>query len=150
VVRSSGTRARTDNLPLFLGRPMLASIDLLKATKLKDVVFRPKSWSVKWITMALQTLTPKHRDVRHITIRVPYNLTVAGTDADIRRAVGETGYGQWLDLDHSLVQFWEARSICPKVVCTTGTRGEQGTRDFFGCLLPEITRRRIVVIDLAG
>ena len=144
MVRSSGTRARADNSPLFLGQPMRASIDLLMATKLKDVVFRPKSWSIKWITMALQSITPKHRDVRQITIRVPYTLTNAGTDANIRQVVGETGYGQWLDFDCLLVQFWEARSICPKVVCATGTGEEQSTRDFFGCLLPEITKRGII------
>jgi hypothetical protein len=48
-----------------------ASIDLSKATKLKDVVFQPRSREVEWVTMALQTITSKHRDLRQISIHMP-------------------------------------------------------------------------------
>ena len=52
----------------------------------------------------------------------------------------------WLDLDHLLVQFWESRSIRPKVVCPIPKEGKQSAcmGDSIGCLLPEIVGRGII------
>jgi hypothetical protein len=72
--QSDLVRVCTDNLLLFLDGSEPASIDLSKATKLKDVVFQPKSWSVEWITTALRTITPKHRDLRQISIHDPCSV----------------------------------------------------------------------------
>jgi hypothetical protein len=55
-------------------------------------------------------------------------------------AIGDTVLGQWLDLDRLLVQFWESRSIRPRVVCSM----EQNRSDCVGCLLPEITKRGLI------
>jgi len=54
------------------------SFDLSKATRLRDLVFRPESQSVEWITMALQTITPEHQDLQRVSIHIPYHLTFFG------------------------------------------------------------------------
>ena len=126
-----------DALLLLLDGSRSGSIDLSRATKLKDVVFRPTSRTVEWITTTLQTTTPKHRDLRHITIHMPDYLTLPSILADIRGAVGAVGYGEWLDLDRLLVQLWESRSIHPRIGSVKG----QDVRDLVGYLLPEIAKR---------
>ena len=110
------------------------SINLSKATRLKDMVFRVESRSIEWVTMTLQTITPEHRDLQQISICVPYYLTLFEVGANVRQTIGELICGHWLGLDHLLVQFWESRLIRPRVGCT----------DCIGSLLPEITRRGIM------
>ena len=131
-----------DQLP-FLAKPGTPSIDLSKATMLKDVTFRVRSQSVEWITMVLQTITPKHRDLRQISIYLSFYLIITMGSSD-RQTVGETIYGQWSDFDSLLVRFWESHSIRPRVISTTPTREERVARDFVEWLLPEVTRRGIV------
>ena len=126
----------TDNLLLFQVGP--ATIDLSKAIKLQDVIFRPDFPSVKWITAALQTTTPKHRELQKITIRVPYSSTFPDNVDTVERS---TTFGEWMDLDRLLVQFWESRSTHPKVECTTWQGWNGSMRGFFDCFLPELTRR---------
>ena len=125
---------------MFLGESGSTSIDLSKATKLKDVAFQPNSWNVWWVTTALRTITPNHQDLRHLSIQTPQDPNLAGAAADPGQTVGETIDRQWSDLDLLLVQFWELRSIRPEVTYPTGQR----MRDFVGNLLPEITKRGIV------
>jgi hypothetical protein len=134
----------TDNLLPFPDELVLPSVDLSKATKLKDVVFQPGLRRVEWVIKALQTITPEHRDLRQLMIHIPRNLTVVGFVANCEEAVGEQAHGQWLDLDRLLVQFWESRSIRPKVVYTAGL----GMRNFVESLLPEIIKRGVVDVDL--
>ena len=55
---------RTDNLIKYPVEPGLASTDLSRRVKLKDATVRVKSRSVKWITIALQTITPEHQGFR--------------------------------------------------------------------------------------
>jgi hypothetical protein len=129
----------TDNLLPFPDELVLPSVDLSKATKLKDVVFQPGLERVEWVIKALQTITPEHRDLLQLTIDIPCNLTAIGFVAN-GEAIGELAHGQWLDLDRLLVQFWESRSIRPKVVYTVGF----GMKDFVGSLLPEIMKRGVV------
>ena len=131
----------TYGLHLFLGESLaLAPIDLSKATKLKDVVFRPNSRSVEWVVGTFRTITPKHQDLRQITIHMPYYTVRTGRSGGIRHAIRKTNSGEWWDVDSLLVQFWESRSIRPKVICTT----KQGMEDSIGRLLPEITGRGII------
>ena len=146
-VRASGIHVRTDNLLLFLGEPGIASIDLSKATKLKEVVFGLDSWSVKWITTALQTITPEHQDIRQILIHIPYHLFFYTSIGQVTRMASSEG---WLDLDRLLVQSWESRSIQPTAICATRREAEYNTRFCVTHLLPEITRRGMIVIDLVG
>ena len=93
--------------------------------------------------MTLQTMTPKHRDLRQISIDLPFHLVIS-VGPNAWQTTGETIYGQWLDFDHLLVQFWESRSIRLRVMSTMSTREERAVRDLIGRLLPEITRRGIV------
>jgi hypothetical protein len=46
-------RPHRDSLLPFPGNPGSAPVDLSKAMKLKDVVFRPGIWRVGWVTEAL-------------------------------------------------------------------------------------------------
>ena len=92
--------------------------------------------------MALQNITPEHRDLRQISIRIPYHLPSFG--AGIGEIIGELACREWLELDHLLVQFWESRSIRPKVGCVRLGKNPQRTEYSIGCLLPEITKRGIV------
>jgi len=51
-------------------------INLFKATKLKNAVFRctgVSSLTSEWLIMILQTITHKHQDLRQILIHTPYS-----------------------------------------------------------------------------
>jgi len=100
--------------------------------------------------MELRSITPKHHDLQQISIYLPHYVLLAGADTDTRQFVGEVIYGQWVDLDRVLVQFWESHSIRPRVVCTEPTREERAVRSFVGCLFPEITRRGIIDLLIGG
>jgi hypothetical protein len=133
------------NLLVFLGEAGPASINLSKAIKLKDVIFRLNSWSVQWVITVLQTISPEHRDLRQIAVWPSYYLTLFGFGGNVRRALGEVDYGEWLDLDRLLVQLWESYSIWPvAAVFTKQVEGTDCMRDCIGCLLPEITNRGII------
>ena len=94
--------------------------------------------------MALQTITAEHRDLQQISIHLPSYLTFANIGADIRKMLGEVVSQLWFDLDHLLVQFWELRSIRPKVGRAGPVEEGQNIEYCLECLLPEITRRGIV------
>lgn len=146
LVRPLNFRVRIDVSPPFLTGSKPTLIDLSKATRLKDVTFRVNFLHiVDWITTELQTLTPEHQDLRQISICVPYNMSFAGFGARVRRVISDATYGQWLDLDRLMIQFWELRSIRPMVTCTKPA-GMQSMRDCIECLLPEVTR--IGIMDL--
>ena len=130
------------NLTPFPVGPEQGSFNLSNATKLRHVVFRPIWQTVEWITVALQTITPQHRDFRQISIYVPYHSTPH--DAEIVQSLGESIRRQWLDLDRLLVQFCESRSIRPRVGCVRQGEKCENTEYFVGCLLPEMTKRGIV------
>ena len=133
-----------DNLPLTIAEPRSGQIGLSRAAGLKDVTFRVSAQTVGWVTMALRTITPEHRDLGQISICLPHNLTFVNVGADIRRSLGETTSRRWSDLDRLLVEFWESRSIRPRVGCATHEQ-EVGSMEYcVGCLLPEITKRGIV------
>ena len=140
-VRAFSIRVHTDNLLLFPGQPGPNSIDLSKATKLKNVVFQLDSWSVGWIVTALQTITPKHRDLRQITIQVSHHLICLVLCGSISLNVGEEIRGQWLDLDRLLVQFWESRSIRSKL---RSGYAKYGVGNCVHGFLPEGRRRKVV------
>ena len=135
-------RVCADSLLQFPGGPEWPWVDLSKATRLREVVFRPRSRTVKWITTALQSAV-SNPHLRETEIHVPYFLTFLDVGVDVRLAIGEGLFRQWLDLDRFLVQSWGSRSIPPKVIHTT-RRGVSDVRDYIGCLLPEVTRRGIV------
>ena len=125
-----------DNLVLSLGKLGSTLFNLSKATKLRGAVFRPGSLSVEWIITILQTITPEHQDLRHVSIYLPRHLPSTYAGVHIRRSVGEEIYWQWLDLDHLLVKFWGSHLIRPKV--------EQNTRYYIERLLPLVTSLGVI------
>jgi len=131
-------------LPLLvkLGKP---SIDLSKATTLKDVAFLVRSRNVEWVTMALRTITSKHRDLQQISIYLPVPMTTS-IGYNVRETIGKTTYRQWSDLDCLLVQLWESRSIRPRITSEYPVTQWEVVGDFVGRLLPEMTR--IGTVDL--
>ena len=55
-----------------------------------------------------------------------------------------------MDLDRLLVEFWELRSIRPKITNGSTPRNDEKKGfmiDCVGCLLPEITKRGIIDLD---
>ena len=112
-----------------------AVLDLSRATKLQDVDFLSASLNIRWITAAIRTTTPKHRDLRKISIHVPYSKTSFDT---VKRSAN---YQEWLDLDRLLVQIWESHSTSLRVICTTQLGQPEGMIGLADCLLPELTRR---------
>ena len=112
---------------------------------MKNVVFRVSTESVGWVTTALQTITPEHRDLRGISIRMPRSLVFGGVGPDTVHSLGVAIYRRWSDLDRLLVEFWESRSIRPRVGCR-GLGAMQWDMDYcIEYLLPEITRGGIAV-----
>jgi len=130
---------------LFLAESRSTLIDLSKAAGLKDVVFRVGPKSVGWVTTALHTITPKHRNLRRISICMPRDLALGGAGSDIIQSLGEAASRRWSDLDRLLVKFWESRSIRPRVGYELGLAKNQENMDYsIGRLLPEVTKRGIV------
>jgi hypothetical protein len=103
------------------------------------VTFLLNSWSVKWIIPTLQTLTPKHRDLRQIAIKIS-TIASSYVDLNLSWTIEEASYEQWLDLDRFLVQFWESRSIRPKIVSVAELRMGDHIQRF----LPEVKRSGIL------
>ena len=90
--------------------------------------------------MTLQTITPKHRDLRQITIGMTDHFVPVGVGANFENTVEEPVRRRWLDLDRLFVRLWESRSIHPRIVFTK----KQDMRDRIGYLLPEITKGGII------
>ncbi|KAF9645554.1 hypothetical protein BDM02DRAFT_495077 [Thelephora ganbajun] len=130
------------SIPLAQKDPWTASIDLSKAIKLKEVVFRSKTLHVNWLVLALQTITSEHRCLHHISIHVHFRPFFIDDPVNVRQTVGEEIYRQWMDLDRILVRSWESYGIRPKVVYSEAG-GEKETT-CIGSLLPEITERGII------
>ena len=107
-------------------------LDLSKATKLKDLLFRCGGSNVQWIAMALRTVQSKH--LQQITIH---------PCAASARLSGEPVPQEWQDLDRTLLQFWTSHSIRPKIVYDPG-KGVNDIRGLAPSLLPELTRRGAV------
>lgn len=94
--------------------------------------------------MTLQTITSKHLDLRQIRVYAPDGFSRIRAGADVKQAVGEVVYRQWIDLDNLLAQLWESHSIRTKVLCAmVGKRG-QNSKHSIGFLLPEITNRGLI------
>jgi hypothetical protein len=108
------------------------------------VVFLPVSLRVEWINLALQTITPKHRDLRQISIHLPYDRALASVGVGVRQNIGEPVCAQWLELDRLLVQFWESHRIRPKITYIAPRMENKEIGECMGCLLPEIMKRRVI------
>ena len=143
-VRSFDNPTRADGLLWLLVGPGSASVDFSRATRLRDVSFLCGRLGAEWVSMALRTVTPSHRNLQQISLsvpHVPYDTTLdLANPADVRRAIGEVIYEQWLELDRVLVQLSESHSIRPKVLYYASAGKDEGLRSWVGSLLPETTR----------
>lgn len=118
------------------GIPHVASIDFSRAKSLKQVAFWLGALDDVWITLALKTLTPNHRDLHQISIYIPVNRFLK------TRLAMEEIHRQWADLDHFLVQLWESNAIHTRVIYRL--KGEKEARECVRGLLPEMTKRGTV------
>ena len=147
-VRLFSLGVETDGLLPFPGGSTRSSVDLSRATRLRDAQFDCGDPSAKWIAIALQTVTSRHRDLRQIGICI-YGLIFDDPSTDIRQMVGEVVYREWLDLDRLLVQLWELRSIRPKVTYDVmSVDKEKEAINCVSCLLPEMTKRGIIDLEV--
>ena len=140
--------ARNNDLLPFPGGLMPISIDLSKARKLKDVTFTFGRPNPIWVLAALQTITHEHRTLQQITLHlpiIPFDPTPTRIHpADVQLAIGETRYRHWLELDHLLVQLWEAQSMRLKVVHAMPSRMDwESENSCVDILLPEVMRRGV-------
>ena len=117
-------------------------VDLSKMKKLKAVAFRCETLRVRWIVVALETITSNHRDFQGISIYIPRFLVATGDPESIRRAVGEEIYGEWADLDHLLVRFLESCAVHTRIVYDEAAGGCK----CMGGLLPEMMARGIIEV----
>jgi len=122
----------------------LTIIDLSKATKLRGVVFTPVSLSIEWVTLALQTITPQHRDIRQIIIHMPYTRAFVSVGVDVKQTIGEAICGRWLELDHLLVKLWESHSIRTAIRYVAQKKEKNEMYESIGCLLPEMAERGMI------
>ncbi|KAF9644817.1 hypothetical protein BDM02DRAFT_843190 [Thelephora ganbajun] len=127
----------------ILLNPSAVSIDLSRATKLKEAVFQSKTLHVTWLVLALQSITPKHIYLHQIAIHVPEIPNLFGHGW----ITSEMIYRQWTDLDRVLVQLWESYGIRPKVMHSVTEKKKEIQRERIGDLLPEITERGIIELE---
>ena len=111
-------------------------------------MLRCGSLNSEWVTTSLETITPRHRGLETISIHTPEIISNAARKdgATFGQVLSADRAMRWLALDRFLVQFWESRSIRPKIVHPR-TEEEEERRDWVKFLLPEGMKRGI--IDLA-
>jgi len=128
------------------------SIDLSKATRLKDAVFTCGR-NPQWVVMALLTVAPNRRNLQQISLDISHTVFCSDFNGvnltKVRDAIGETAYAEWLELDHLLAQLCESHLVRLKVLYNSqlpmyGMRA----RNCAESLLPEVIMRGTV--DLIG
>jgi hypothetical protein len=132
-------------------RPLLGLRELSYpgVTKLKDVKFSCQ-WGVQWITAVLRTFAHNYSSLQQISLAP--NIILGGlvradhTDpADLRRAIGETYYQGWLELDSLLARLGESHSIRLEArYHVPDWLGEKEAKICVGSLLPETTTRGLI------
>lgn len=96
--------------------------------------------------MMLETITSNHRDLRQITIHIPYNSDY-NSDPNLIKEVEAAKPGtRWSDLDRLLVQLLEFHSIVSKIVCLRTEDGTMRVGDRTNHLLPRAVERGAVEI----
>jgi len=108
-------------------------INFSKAIRLRKVVLRLGGIGDVRVAMVLKTLSSTHRDLRQISIFLPFN-----NSTNVSERLGEI-YWQWMDLDGFLIQLWESIKFHTRVVYITAGETEEG-RKRVAMLLPEMTK----------
>ena len=116
--------------------PQVGAVDLSKARRLKEVVFRLGVLNDVWITLALKTITPDHRNLHQISIYIPtYSFL------NTSQSLGEI-YSHWVDLDCFLIKMRDLNTIHTRVM-----HWAEGGEDAYECtemLLPDMMKRRMI------
>ena len=127
---------------MILGSLPGVSVDFSKATKLREVTFRFYRGYVAWVTMALKTITPAHRDLRQISIHIPVRA---------KDTLSEEICRQWTELDCTLVRLWESRAIIVMGVYGVERVEWKAVCEYIQGLLPQMTRRGgIEIVNCIG
>jgi hypothetical protein len=92
----------------------------------------------------LETVTSKHRDLRQVTIHIPYASEYTRDLRLIEQVEAAKPGMRWSDLDCLLVQLWESYSILPKVVCPQSRNKTMRVEDWTRYLLPQAAERGVV------
>ena len=132
--------------------PPFSSIDLSKATGLKDLAFEWDSSNPQWVAMTFQTVTKYHRNLQRISLETTWERHGSEGDSDdpsdLEREIGETSHQGWSELDKVLVQLRESQLIRLGVVFNvpTSVRGKR-TAFWVERLLPEAMARGIIDLN---
>ena len=110
-------------------------------TQLKEVAFACVL-DFRWIVPTLQTITNNHRNFRQILLDATRVASLGRFDAaNPAPAIGETTYQNWSELDRTLFQFWESRSIRFKVVYDAPLSADKDkVRTCLESLLPKVMK----------
>ena len=143
LVRWLGTHLGVNGLSCSIDPSQPAQVNLSKATKLKDVTLKC-SLRPGWILKTLRTVACDHTELERIVLRVVSSQGL-GDSQDVKYAVGESAYREWLELDRVLAQLCESQSIRVKVVCDgSADTDESRERRRMEVLLPEAMARGVV------
>ena len=118
-------------------------------TKLKELAFQfEKLEFVTWITWALKTITDENKALQLISINVIFPFDKPD---DIRLAVEEEIYQQWMDLDSILIQICKSGvchmrvEICDKIQLGRRVYKDGGaTHKYMDGLLPKMMKGGLV------
>ena len=133
----------TNDPSSFVALPRSAHVNLNAVTKLRDVEF---TWWLhpQLVVTTLRTIPHNHRGLRQITLALDSGIGL-GDQPDVRFAVGETAYQEWLELDRLLVQLCESRSIRLEVRHNLHMDADGSKeRSRMKILLPEVMTRGMV------
>jgi hypothetical protein len=112
----------------------MTSLDLSKATKLRDLALRcGEDLTVQWIIKTLRTV--ESDNLQHITLQLPGGHV-------IRKTNWEPVQRKWSDLDCLLVQFAASCSLRLKIMNWSRMERED-MRDHVARLFPELTKRGV-------
>ena len=123
---------------------LTGSIDLSKATKLKDVTLVSERYP-RFIASTLKTVTPDHRNLRQITVFTTDILYSMDSNPHNQK----TTRAEWLGLDSVFIKLWESHSIHPKVQYDLPSLMDaEKVRQSVESLFPETTRREVVDLSI--
>ena len=89
-------------------------------------------------------------DLQRITIHVRYHSVFIAKPTHYKQTTREKIHREWVDLDRLLIQFWESRTVRPRIICQVGEKQKKPMWERIGDLLPGVTERGITeLVDSA-
>ena len=116
--------------------PQPPTLDLSKATNLKEVTLRFITPNIPWITAVLKTLKPENKALQKISISCPI---FSAKSVPLREKE------KWAALDCTLDEFCESRSCGVKIIFSRVKDMEEWEcKEFKRVFLPEMAGRKLV------